>query len=358
MTSDPQDESFEQALEKQFPSARSAAERQSVLELTRGLTRLPLAVSSAILETSASVAGISLRAAIEFLRAAPAAAEVLEVTNLKAWGELGRRLAMGDVETAVSFFIAGVDDLRTVPAEAHSILFQVCARQMTLSATNATDTLRRAAPLAVSLNDPQLLIAVFEIAAEIARRSAKHSSDFLADSPEVVSALQSFSDPHVREEAFALAAAFAFRAGGMAADAWKAIPAALAHLSAKDARRLISSTHEFLERGGGGALNLMAAGGGMLRLAPDVFADWLELLRVVAQHGNASLIAFVRASPRFVRSFFNDPKSVDSVSLMKRVIELTRDIARLDGEAALACFRASPSVLRTVSVEQFAEWAQ
>lgn len=358
MNSDPQDESFEQTLEKQFPSARSAAERQSVLELTRGLTRLPLAVSSAILETSASIAGISLRAAIEFLRAAPAAAEVLDVTNLKAWGEMGRRLAMGDVETSVSYFIAGVDDLRTVPAEAHSILFQVCARQMTLSATNATDTLRRAAPLAASLNDPQVLIGVFEIASEIARRSAKHSSDFLADSPEVVSALKNFSDPRVREEAFELAAAFAFRAGGMAADAWKAIPDALANLSAKDARRLISSTNEFLERGGGGALNLMVASGGILRLAPDLFADWLELLRVVAQHGNASLVAFVRASPRFVRSFFNDPKSVDSVSLMKRVIELTLNIARLDGEAALACFRASPGVLRTVSVEQFAEWAQ
>jgi hypothetical protein len=358
MNSDPQDESFEQALEKQFPSARSVAERQSVLELTRGLTRLPLTISSAILETSANIAGISLRAAIEFLRAAPAAAEVLDVANLKAWGELGRRLAIGDVETAVSFFIAGVDDLKTVPAEAHGILFQVCARQMTLSAANATDTLHRAAPLAASLNDPQVLIAVLEIGAEIARRSAKHSSDFLAVTPDVVSALKGFRDPQVREEAFALAAAFAFRAGGMAADAWKAIPAALAHLSAKDARRLISSTHEFLERGGGGALNLMVAGGGVLRLAPDVFADWLELLRVVAQHGNASLVAFVRASPRFVRSFFNDPKSVDSVSLMKRVIELTLNIARLDGEAALACFRASPGVLRTVSVEQFAEWAQ
>ncbi|HEX4900194.1 MAG TPA: VWA domain-containing protein [Pyrinomonadaceae bacterium] len=358
MNSDPTDESLEQELEKQFPSARSAAERQSVLELTRGLTRLPLNISTAILETSAAIGGGSLRAALEFLRAAPAAAEVLEVEELRAWGEMGRRLAMGDVETSISFFIAGVEDLRDVPRSAHPLLFQACTRQMTLSAANATDTLRRARQLSASLDDPRVLNTVLEIAAEIARRSAKHSSDFLAATPDVVAALRKFADPAVLEQAFQLASAFAFRAGGMAADAWSAIPTALGNLDDKNALRLIASTDDFLERGGGGALNLMLAGGEMLRLAPGLFSDWIELLRVVAQHGNASLVAFVRASPRFVRGFFSDQKSADSISLMKRVIALTREIAGVDGEAALACFRSSPGVLRTVAIEQFAEWAQ
>ena len=55
----------------------------------------------------------------------------------------------------------------------------------------------------------------------------------------------------------------------------------------------------------------MLAGGKVLRLATDLFTDWIELLRVVAQHGNASLVAFVRASPRFVLGFFSDQKSTD-----------------------------------------------
>ncbi|HET6671574.1 MAG TPA: VWA domain-containing protein [Pyrinomonadaceae bacterium] len=358
MNSDPTDDSFKQELEKQFPSARSAAERQSVLELTRGITRLPLNISTAILETSASISGISLRAAIEFLRAAPAAAEVLEVAELQAWGELGRRLAMGDVENSVSFFIAGVEDLKDLPRSAHPVLFKVCARQMTLSATNATDTLRRTPQLSRSLDDLHALITTLEIAAEIARRSAKHSSDFLSATPDVVATLRKYADPAVMEQSFQLASAFAFRAGGMAADAWSAIPTALEHLNAGDALRLIASTDDFLERGGGGALNLMLAGGEVLRMAPDLFPDWIELLKVVAQHGNASLVAFVRASPRFVRGFFSDQKSADSISLMKRVLALTQEIARVDGEAALACFRSSPGVLRTVAIEQFAEWAQ
>jgi len=135
---DPQ--SLEQELEKQFPSAKSASERQSVLELTRGLTRLPLAYSTAIVETAASIAGISLRAGIEFLRAAPAVAEVLDAAELRSWGEMGRRLAMGDVETAISFFLSGVNDLKDFPRAAHPPLFQLCTRQMILSTANATDT--------------------------------------------------------------------------------------------------------------------------------------------------------------------------------------------------------------------------
>src|SRR5688500_8187982 len=91
-----------------------SAERASFVELTRSLAGLPLDQAAAALETSAAIAGISLRAGIEFLRAAPAAAEVLQGAELRSWGELGRRLAMGDVETAMNFFSHGVEPLRHV----------------------------------------------------------------------------------------------------------------------------------------------------------------------------------------------------------------------------------------------------
>src|SRR5215510_4256052 len=83
-------------------------ERRSFLELTRSLAGLPLDVAAAALETSAAIASISLRAGIEFLRAAPAAAQVLQASELRSWGEMGRRLAMGDYEAAVVFFGEGV----------------------------------------------------------------------------------------------------------------------------------------------------------------------------------------------------------------------------------------------------------
>jgi nitric oxide reductase NorD protein len=348
---------LEQELEKQFPSAKSPSERQSILELTRGLTRLPLAYSTAIVETAATIAGISLRAAIEFLRAAPGVADVLDVAELRSWGEMGRRLAMADVETAISFFLSGVNDLNEVPRAAHPLLFQLCTRQMILSTSNATDTLRRAAPLSESVNDTPTLVSVLEIAGEIARRSAKHSTDFLTSTPDVLAALKKFPNPEVKQSAFELAAAFAFRAGGMAADAWAAIPAALVNLDSDDALRLLRNTGDFLERGGGGALNLMLSGGEILRLSPEVFDEWIDLLKVVAQHGNASLVAFVRASPRFVRGFSFAANRPATISLVKRILALTLEIARVDGEAALASFRSSPGVLGTVAIEQFEEWA-
>src|SRR5215211_4115810 len=94
-----------------------SAERQSFLELTRSLTGLPLDQAAAVLETSASIAAISLRAGIEFLRTAPAAAQVLQPAELRAWGEMGRRLAMTDYESAATFFGEGVELLRAVSPE-------------------------------------------------------------------------------------------------------------------------------------------------------------------------------------------------------------------------------------------------
>jgi hypothetical protein len=85
-----------------------SAERQSFLELTRSIAGLPLDQAAAVVETSAAIASISLRAGIEFLRAAPAAAQILQSAELRSWGEMGRRLAMTDYESAANFFAQGV----------------------------------------------------------------------------------------------------------------------------------------------------------------------------------------------------------------------------------------------------------
>src|SRR6266542_6233382 len=111
------------------PSELRSLERQSFLELTRDMARLPLDQAAAALETSAAIAGVSLRASIEFLRAVPGAAQVLGASELRAWGDMGRRLAMSDVETAVTFFNFGVAELRDLAPDAQAILFQLCSRQ-------------------------------------------------------------------------------------------------------------------------------------------------------------------------------------------------------------------------------------
>jgi hypothetical protein len=336
----------------------SSAERQSFLKLTRELASLPLEQSAAALEIGAAIAGISLRASIAFLRAAPEAAATLEASELRAWGDLGRRLAMGDVETAITFFAEGVSGLKDIPASVHPPVFQLCSRQITLSSPIAMDTLRNLPTLAKAINDHELLGAVLEVAAEISRRSAKHSAEFLKQTPEVIERLRRLRSPEVTKGGIELAAEFATRAGGIAADAWSVLPAALANLNSLDALKLLDNTIGFLERGGGSALQVLTTGGEMLRTLPEIFDEWVKLLWTVAKHGNASLVAFVRSSPRFVRTLGSEADHHRLNNLAQRVISLTREIAESDGEAALACFRSSALALRTVSIEQFEQWAR
>jgi hypothetical protein len=344
--------------DENIDSGVPSAERQSFLKLTRELAGLPLDKSAAALETSAAIAGISLRAGIEFLRATPAAAEVLEAAELRSWGDLGRRLALGDAENAITFFAEGVAHLKDLPANVHPLVFQLCSRQITLSSQIAIETFRNLPALAKTISDPSQLTAVLDVASEISRRSAKHSAEFLRQTPEVLERLRRIKDPVVTKLGIELAAEFASRAGGIAADAWTALPAALGSLNSPDALKLLSSTVGFLDRGGGSALQVLITGGDILRTVPEIFDEWLMLLWTVARHGNASLVAFVRSSPRFVRSLAGQPDRARLINLAQRVINLTREIAEADGEAALACFRSSSLALQTVSIRQFEEWAR
>jgi nitric oxide reductase NorD protein len=339
------------------PTGEESPERRSFIELTRSLAGLPLDQTAAALESSAAIASISLRAGIEFLRAVPAAAQILRAAELRSWGELGRRLAMSDYEQATTFFAEGVGPFKLVPIELHEPFFALCVRQMTLSTAVGRETFRTFPDTFARLNDVKLTQRILEVATEIARRSAKHSSEFLNSSGAVVQTLTEINDPDVTERALQLAAAFASRAGGIAADAWSALPAAVAGLSPQHAIRLLDTTQEFLERGGGAALHILLAGGEILRVAPAVFDEWIELLLTMATHGNASLVALVRSSPQFIRLLLQSRKS-EAVELARRVLNLTRTIAAIDGEAALAAFKSSARALHTVSIEQFEEWAQ
>jgi hypothetical protein len=229
---------------------------------------------------------------------------------------------------------------------------------MVLSTVIGRESLRSVPSLSAEINDDALLGSILDIATEIARRSAKHSAEFLHASATVAREIKSFQNESVIAAALALAGAFAARAGGIAADAWAVIPESFAELSATNAIRLLTSANDFLERGGGAALHILVAGGEILRRAPEIFDEWIALLWVVATHGNASLVAFVRSSPGFIRLLNADTNRAAAVELSRRVLALTKEIAVVDGEAALACFRSSARALRSVSIEQFETWAR
>jgi hypothetical protein len=126
----------------------------------------------------------------------------------------------------------------------------------------------------------------------------------------------------------------------MTADLWSGLPASLAKLEADEAIALMQRSAEFLEFGGSVTLHFVSSGSEVLSSEASAFEDWCYLSRAIARHGNAVLISFLRATPRFFGAFAKGGRRVAAEDI-RRVLQLTAKIAETDAESALAAFRSS-----------------
>lgn len=351
--------SVDNALEQSFRE-RLQTNGRTLTGLARDLSRLPNDKARAALETSANLAGVSLRVSREFLLAVPRAAEILAADDLRAWGELGRRLAMSNADVGANFFAAGVAEFQLVPEKSRALVFQVCLRQLVLSPAVAVETFKLVPEIARSVSDAETLNLVFGVAAEIAKRSAKHSADFLKCTTATVRCFDNYNQEKtaVLREAANLAQAFAVRTGGMAADFWASLPEIACDLSGAQTAELLKSAANFLEFGGSVTLHFLAAGAECFRRVETAFPVWRECLTTIAKQGNAVLVQFVRSSVLFFQQISTIRKPDEIAALTNRVLRLTNEIAENDADAALACFRAAPRALKTVSIGQFEDWVR
>ncbi|HVF43594.1 MAG TPA: VWA domain-containing protein [Pyrinomonadaceae bacterium] len=368
---------LEKELRERLRSVRSASERRTIAGLAREIGKLPAPLARAALEVGAGVASLSLRAGVDFLRVVPEAARVLDAEELRAWGEMGRRLVGADVETGAAFFASGAAELEPVPRAARLALLEVCSRQLSLSTSTALETYRAAPAVALAVQDAERLRRVFEVAHEISRRSARHGADFVNATTPAAARLNAFDAKagesvavengaggggraDVWDAALSFAQVFAQRVGGLAADMWAALPGAVEGLKAEDVIRLFRQSEGFLDRGGAAALHVLVAGGEVLRLFPAAFDAWGALLRSVAAHNNASLVALARTGPQTFRALA-DPSHAGRArasDLALEVLEAVQEVARVDAEAAISCMRSAPQALRAVTAEQFRAWAR
>lgn len=344
--------------------AEQGSRKQTFTGIAAHLSRLPAEKRRAALEVSAALAGVSLRASRTFVEAVPRAAKILSADDIRNWGEMGRRLAMGNAALGADYFERGVDGLAKVPRDARANVFSISTRQLVLSSSIAVETFELIPALAEEINNDDLLTETLKLAAEIANRSAKHSADFLQNAAKVAAVLSAFGKRtnEVSQAAFELGFLFATRTGGMTADLWAAIPKAIGGLRSEDAIHLMKSAGKILEYGASVTLHFVSSGSEVLRRAADVFDDWYEVLIKVAGHGNAVLIAFIRATPKFFQQLCSSRSAgtvaSDDVGLVRRVLKLTGEIAERDAESALAAFRSSTAALRKVSLDQFEEWIE
>ncbi|HQX56428.1 MAG TPA: VWA domain-containing protein [Pyrinomonadaceae bacterium] len=332
--------------------------KKTLTGLAARLGRLPSDKKRAALETSAALAGVSLRVSRKFVEAVPRAAKLLSADDLRLWGEVGRRLAMGSADVGAAFFADGVAGLKPVPENSRAAVFQICTRQLVLSSSIALETFRAVPEIAREVDDEQLLAEIFAVAFEIAQRSAKHSAEFLQHTPAVAAAIRANGDNgEVAAAAIALARQFAERTGGMTADLWSGLPDTLAKVSSDNAVKLLHCAGQFLEFGGSVTLHFVSSGGDVLGACESAFDDWTLVARTVARHGNAVLIAFLRTTPKVIAALTRN-KREDHSQAVGRVLQLTAKIAETDAESALAAFKSSAAALRTVSLEQFEEWVE
>ena len=90
--------------------------------LARELKNLPTDKKRVALEMSASLAAVSLRVSRAFVEATPDATKFLNADNLRAWAEMGRKLAMANVDAGVNFFVEGIESFRHVPIKARRLV--------------------------------------------------------------------------------------------------------------------------------------------------------------------------------------------------------------------------------------------
>jgi nitric oxide reductase NorD protein len=342
--------------------AENESRKQTLTGIAARLSRLPSEKRRAALEVSAALAGVSLRASRTFVEAVPRAAKILSADDIRNWGEMGRRLSMGSAELGTAYFARGVEGLARVPKDARQNVFKISTRQLVLSSSIAVQTLELVPVLAEEIGDDELLSETLRLAAEIANRSAKHSSDFLQNAAAVARTLKTFGDrtAEVSRAAFDLGFLFATRTGGMTADLWSTIPKALDGLPADAATHLLQNAGRILDHGASVTLHFVSSGSEVLRRAGGAFDDWFNVLTKIAGQGNAVLIAFIRATPKFFNRLVGGGNASDAahIRLIKRVLGLTAEIAERDAESALAAFRSSTAALKKVSLEQFEEWIE
>ena len=338
----------------------SSQKKKTLTGLARRLSRLPNDEKKVSLEMSASLAAISLKVSREFVEAVPKAAKVLSVDDIRAWAEMGRKVAMSDAELGVEYFAKGVSGLRKMPEKARVLLFEICTRQLILSSSIALETFELVPKFANQILDKELLTDILKLAAEIANRSAKHSADFLQRTPDVAKSFDKFGKEKrkVSKATLKLASRFANRTGGMTADLWSSLPEVFENLSAENAVRLMKRAVKFLEYGGSVTLHFVTAGSKTLDRFDSIFEDWCEVLLAFVEHGNAVLISFLRSSPKFFNRIASLKNRQEASQIAKRVLELVKEIAETDAESALAAFRSSARALRKVSLEQFEEWVE
>jgi nitric oxide reductase NorD protein len=315
-------------------------------------------------DIGASLVGISPKVAMDFFKSVPDVAKLLENGDLRAWAELGRRIAVNSAEEASDFYRYSIDTLGVLPARLRSLLIALCSKQIVLSPTAALQTFRGAPQNASSMGDEVSAARMFSIAVEVAHRSVKHSTEVLVAAPRALAALRNFevippSSESPLNATLDLAESFAQRTGATAAEFLTAVGEGLNYVgNPEDIVKLCQQTTVFLERGGATALQYFRSARSVIEVGgSESFDKWHRVTRRVADEGNAIVYDFLKLTPK-VLGMLSVTQRKRVAERVNAILDVVEELAERNVYIALECFKSSPKALASATLDQFQAWAR
>ncbi|MCW5967714.1 MAG: VWA domain-containing protein [Blastocatellales bacterium] len=350
------------------------ATRGTIEALAMKMGVLPSERAWVAVDIGASLAAISLKATVDFFKAAPEVARLLENGDLRNWAELGRRIALNNAEEASEFFRSSADTLGALPVRVRPLLVNLCARQIVLSPASALATFRSAPQTISAITDEAAAVRLFGIAVEVAHRSVKHSTEVLNAAPRALAVARALEqtlrlDPHPQakrplDQILDLASQFAERTGATAAEFLSAVGDGLEFISERaEIDALCSATSAYLERGGATALQFFRSARVVMELGGRTsFEKWSRVARNVANEGNAIVYDFLKLTPRVCAALaatrLRRREADRRHEVIGSVLDVIEELTTSNIYIALECFKSSPRALAVASLEQFQSWAR
>ncbi|MBK9315693.1 MAG: VWA domain-containing protein [Acidobacteria bacterium] len=317
-------------------------------------------------DTGASLMSVSPKVAMDFFKTVPDVARLLENGDLRNWADIGRRIAVNNIDEACEFYRSSSGILEPLSERLRSLLIALCSKQIVLSPVAALTTFKQAPQLVLSFRDEHSAIRLFAIAVEVAHRSVKHSTEVLTAAPKALAVLQSFDaqagsqvDESPVKAVLDLAESFAQRTGATAAEFLSAVGEGMDFIERpSDIIELCGQTAFFLERGGATALQYFRSARSVIEVGgAESFDKWSRVTRKVAEEGNAIVYDFLKMTPKVLSTLTltlkrRAPERVNSV------LDIVEELASQNVYIALECFKSSPRALVTASLDQFQTWAR
>jgi hypothetical protein len=327
------------------------------------------------LDIGASLLSVSPKVAMDFFKSVQEVSHLVDSDDLRAWAEMGRKIALNSAEEAGDFFRFSNEVLAALSEGMRALLIALCSKQIVLSPTAALATFRNAPRMVASLGEERSASRLFKIAVEVAHRSVKHSTEVLTAAPQALKALRNFdsgsadagaveSPPPQPEESpmdavLNLAESFAQRTGATAAEFLLAVGEGLEFIqNPSDVIELCKQTAGFLERGGATALQYFRSARSVIEVGGALsFQKWNRVTRKVADEGNAIVYDFLKLTPKVLATLrvTQRKRARERVNAVLNVVE---ELAGQNVYVALECFKSIPRALATASLDQFQVWAR